>query len=65
MYPEIENLPQLPYEFITDKHILYDLIYNPSDTLFLQKGREHGATCINGLKMLEIQADASWSIWNK
>ena len=65
MYPEIDNLPQLPYEFITDKHILYDLIYNPSDTLFLQKGRERGAICINGLKMLEIQADASWNIWNK
>ncbi len=64
MYPDIGSLPQLPYDHITDKHILYDLIYNPSDTLFLQKGREHGATCINGLKMLEIQADASWSIWN-
>ena len=65
MYPDINSFPQIPYEFITDKHILYDLIYNPSDTLFLQKGREHGATCINGLKMLEIQADAAWSIWNK
>ena len=65
MYPNIDSLPQLLYEYITDNHILYDLIYNPSDTLFLQKGREHGATCINGLKMLKIQADASWEIWSK
>lgn len=65
MYPDNDSFPQIPYQFITDKHILYDLIYNPSDTIFLQKGREHGATCINGLKMLELQADASWKILRK
>ncbi len=64
-YPNAEESPNIPYEYITDKHILYDLIYNPSETLFLKLGREHGATCINGQKMLELQADASWDIWTK
>lgn len=65
MYPDKDDFPQIPYEYLTDKHILYDFVYNPSETFFLQKGRKHGATCINGLKMLEIQADASWKIWRK
>ena len=64
MFPENEISPSIPYEHITDKHILYDLIYNPSDTLFLKKGREKGALCLNGKEMLEIQANASWKIWN-
>lgn len=65
MFPECESSPNIPYEFITKDHILYDLIYNPEETLFLKKGRELGATCINGQRMLEIQANASWKIWNK
>jgi len=65
MYPNNNDFPPIPYEFITNKHVLYDLIYNPSETIFLKKGMEQGATCINGLKMLEIQADASWRIWRK
>ncbi|MAE08473.1 MAG: shikimate dehydrogenase [Bacteroidetes bacterium] len=65
MYPNDKDFPPIPYQYITDKHILYDLIYNPSETLFLQKGREHGAFCMNGLEMLELQADATWDIWTK
>lgn len=64
-YPNVKDFPLIPYQYITDKHILYDLTYNPSDTLFLQKGHERGAHCINGLKMFELQADASWKIWTK
>ena len=62
-HPNDKAFPPIPYQYITDKHILYDLIYNPAETLFLQKGREKGAYCVNGLKMLEFQADASWDIW--
>jgi shikimate dehydrogenase len=63
-FPNIENCPDIPYEFITDKHILFDLIYNPSETTFLKLGKEKNATIINGLRMLELQAEKSWSIWN-
>jgi len=65
MYPNSNNIPAIPFEFITDKHILYDLIYNPAETLFLKKGREQGALCTNGQRMLEIQAEATWKIWKK
>ncbi len=65
MFPENSNSPDIPYDYITNEHILYDLIYNPSETLFLKKGRKKGAHCINGREMLEIQADASWKIWKK
>lgn len=63
MYPNINEALLIPYEFITNKHILYDLIYNPTETQFLKKGSEQGATCINGTIMLNIQAEASWEIW--
>ncbi len=65
MFPDFQNSPQIPYEFITKDHILFDLIYNPNETLFLKKGRKIGARGINGNEMLKIQADASWNIWNK
>ncbi len=65
MFPNNNEYPPIPYEFITNKHLLYDLIYNPEETLFLKKGKKYGATRINGLKMLEIQAEASWKIWSK
>ena len=65
MYPDIDNCPVLPYKNLSDQHLLYDLIYNPKETLFLQKGKQRGTTIINGLKMLEKQADTAWSIWNK
>ena len=64
-FPKIQDCPDIPYEFITDRHILYDLIYNPSETLFLKKGKQLGANICNGLIMLELQAEKSWEIWNK
>jgi shikimate dehydrogenase len=63
-FPEIEKLPDLPYEKLTNKHLLYDLIYNPSVSSFLQKGRDMGVAIKNGQEMLELQADRSWEIWN-
>ena len=65
MVPNINDAPRLPYEAITPDHTLFDLIYNPEETLFLKHGREHGAKTINGLTMLHAQAEASWEIWKK
>lgn len=64
MAPNIDMAPAIPYEAITPQHTLIDLIYNPEETLFLQRGRQHGATTNNGLAMLHAQAEASWKIWN-
>lgn len=64
MYPNVNEAPSLDYASIGSEHHLYDLIYNPSETLFLQKGKERGATIQNGLEMLHLQAEASWEIWN-
>ena len=64
-YPDIENYPDIPYKYLTKKHICYDLIYNPDETKFLRKSKKKGAITINGLRMLEIQAEESWKIWNK
>lgn len=63
-YPGIENYPDIPYKYLTKKHICYDLIYNPDETTFLRKSKKKGAITINGLRMLEIQAEESWKIWN-
>lgn len=63
-HPEVENRPDIPYGSITGKHLLYDLIYNPAKTTFLALGEKQGATIVNGLKMLELQAEKSWEIWN-
>lgn len=65
MYPHINECPQLPYEAMNDKTILYDLIYNPDQTLFMKKGAERGATVKNGLEMLLLQAFASWTFWHQ
>lgn len=62
-YPDIETRPDIPYEEITDKHLLYDLTYNPEETTFLKLGKEKGATIKNGLEMLALQAEKSWEIW--
>lgn len=62
--PDIELKPEIPYEFLSSKHLLFDLIYNPSETTFLRLGKEKGATIKNGLSMLELQAEKSWAIWN-
>lgn len=64
MYPHIDECPQLPYEAMTSKNILYDLLYNPDETLFIEKGAQHGATVKNGLEMLLLQAFASWEFWH-
>ena len=63
MYPKTEVCPDLPYEAMDNHTILYDLIYNPDETLFMKKGKEHGATVKNGLEMLLLQAFASWEFW--
>ena len=63
MYPLVNKAPELPYQYLTSDHILYDLIYNPEETLFLKKGREKGCVTMNGQRMLELQAEASWEIW--
>ena len=65
MTPHIEELPLLPYSFIGKEHLLYDLVYTPSITAFLEKGRMQGATIKNGEEMLHIQAEANWQIWNE
>ncbi|MBS1504272.1 MAG: shikimate dehydrogenase [Bacteroidetes bacterium] len=64
MSPNIDECPPIPYEQLTGDHLLYDLIYNPEETLFLKKGAEHGATIKNGYEMLVLQAEKSWEIWN-
>lgn len=64
MYPAIDIAPEIPYEYLTKEHLLYDLVYNPEETLFLQKGKQQGATIKNGYEMLILQAEASWQIWN-
>jgi shikimate dehydrogenase len=62
--PLVDECPPIPYEFITDEHILYDVVYNPEQTLFLTKGFELGATIKNGYEMLVLQAEKGWEIWN-
>lgn len=65
MYPHIDAAPLLPYQALTPKHLLFDLIYNPEQPLFLQKGAQKGATTVNGYEMLVGQALESWRIWNE
>ncbi|MBK9456588.1 MAG: shikimate dehydrogenase [Chitinophagales bacterium] len=65
MYPDINQCPDIPYQFINSAHILYDLVYNPGKTMFLQHGEKQGATIKNGLEMLELQAEYAWEIWNQ
>ncbi|MBQ5982422.1 MAG: shikimate dehydrogenase [Prevotella sp.] len=64
MYPHVDECPKLPYEAMNHNTLLYDLLYNPDETLFMKKGAEHGATVKNGLEMLLLQAFASWEFWN-
>jgi len=64
MYPDVDSFPAIPYQFLTDKHYLYDLVYNPEVTTFMRKGQEHGAHVVNGLEMLIGQAEKAWEIWN-
>ena len=65
MYPDVMSCPQLDFNTITSKHICYDLIYNPSKTIFIKEAEQRGATIKNGTDMLILQAQKSWEIWNK
>jgi hypothetical protein len=62
--PNIDTAPNIPYKFLTNKHYLYDLVYNPAKTLFLQLGEQQGAVIENGTEMLHLQAEEGWRIWN-
>ncbi len=64
MYPNVNACPDIPYRYLTKQHLLFDLVYNPAETLFLRKGKAQGAIIKNGQEMLELQAEAAWSIWN-
>jgi shikimate dehydrogenase len=63
--PHTNGYPEIPYQYFTSNHIAFDLIYNPSETLFLQKAKKQGAVIKNGLEMLVFQAEKAWVIWNK
>lgn len=65
MYPKVDFCPNIPYDSLTPNHLLYDLLYNPNETLFMKKGEARGAVTKNGLEMLLLQAFAAWEIWNK
>lgn len=65
MSPNIESCPPIPYQYLTSGHYLYDLVYNPVETQFLKNGQAQGAAILNGLKMLYLQAEKSWSFWNE
>ncbi len=65
MTPHVDTCPDIDYQALTDRHYLYDLVYNPEKTLFLQKGESRGAQILNGLSMLYAQAEVSWKIWNE
>lgn len=65
MYPKIDEYPDIPYNNVTSRHLLFDLVYNPLETVFMKKGMENGATVVNGLQMLQLQAERAWEIWNE
>ena len=62
--PNIADCPPIPYQYLTQNHLLYDLIYNPAETTFLKRGKSQQAQTVNGLEMLKIQAEKAWQIWN-
>ena len=64
MFPNTYKCPQLPYDALDEKNLLYDLVYNPDETLFMKQGAERGAQVKNGLEMLLLQAFASWEMWS-
>lgn len=63
-FPKVETCPPIPYGFLTPQHFLFDLVYNPEETIFMKNGRERGAKTQNGYEMLVLQAEAAWQIWN-
>ena len=64
MFPNVGSFPVIPYNALSHDHLLYDLVYNPSMTIFLRKGAAMGASIKNGIEMFYLQAELSWSIWN-
>ena len=64
MFPNVDAAPPLAYAALSPRHLLYDLVYNPEETLFMRQGRRFGATVKGGLEMLHLQALASWEFWN-
>ena len=64
MLPDVDSCPPIPYEMVTARHLLFDCVYNPEETLFLKKGKAQGAIIQNGIGMLYGQAKAAWAIWN-
>lgn len=64
MYPNSDGLLDLPYETANDTNVFIDLIYNPEETRFMSEAKKHGAKTFNGLKMLQLQAEAAWKIWD-
>lgn len=63
-YPDVTDCPSIPYDLLDDRHLLYDLVYNPPETEFLKRGKARGAAIKNGFEMLELQAERNWEIWN-
>lgn len=63
-FPNVEEAPALPYHLFTEQHLAYDLVYNPAETVFLKRAKEKGSIVVNGLSMLQLQAEKSWEIWN-
>lgn len=64
MFPNVDTCPNIPYQFISPTHLLYDLVYNPAETEFLKRGKAKGAATVNGYSMLQHQAEEAWRIWN-
>ena len=63
-FPNVDQCPDIPYEYITKDHVCFDLVYNPEETMFLRQSKEQGAKIKNGLEMLHLQANRAWEIWN-
>jgi len=63
-FPNVKESPKLPYQFLDSKHLCYDLVYNPEKTCFLAKAEAQGAAILNGYRMLLLQAERSWDLWN-
>ncbi|SRR5690606_7814366 len=64
-FPDTAQCPDIPYEALSERNLLYDLVYNPPETLFLKKGREKGSAIVNGMEMLRLQAEKAWEIWTE
>lgn len=65
MFPHTDECPDIPYNLLSDRHVCFDLVYNPEETLFLKRAAEHGASVKNGLEMLRLQAEGAWKMWQQ